>query len=260
MRILIAAHGYPPTHSAGAERRAERMARWLSVNGHEVEVLAVEKVNAAGGLRRETAVQDGVTVHRLLYDLSDGDAFRNQYDHPGVGAACEDVLSGKRFDLVHVVSGYLLGAPIIEVPRRHGVPVVVTLTEFWFMCARLNLMQVTGALCSGPDDDVKCARCLLESQRRYRLPARLPEALGRAFWASVAALPAHSPMVSRVAERRRRLHEALAAANLVVCPSRYLLATFARFGFDTARFTFMRQGIVKPRRSGPRRLASTVRF
>ena len=28
----------------------------------------------------------------------------------------EDVLSGKRFDLVHVVSGYLLGAPIIEVP------------------------------------------------------------------------------------------------------------------------------------------------
>ena len=99
---------------------------------------------------------------------------------------------------------------------------------------------------SGPDDDAKCARCLLESQRRYRLPARLPDAIGRAFWASVAGLPAHSQMVSRVADRRRRLHEALAAANLVVCPSRYLLATFARFGFDTARFTFMRQGIVKP--------------
>jgi hypothetical protein len=42
MQILIAAHGFPPRNAAGAERRAERMAEWLTSNGHGVEVLAVQ--------------------------------------------------------------------------------------------------------------------------------------------------------------------------------------------------------------------------
>ena len=38
MHILIAANGIPPTHSAGAERQAERMAHWLVAHGHQVTI------------------------------------------------------------------------------------------------------------------------------------------------------------------------------------------------------------------------------
>jgi len=246
MRLLIAAHGYPPTHSAGAERRAERMAVWLARHGHDVEVLAVERVNAPGGVRKETTEQDGVVVHRLSYDLSEGDAFRNQYDHPGLGEAIAAVLTGRGFDLVHLVSGYLLGVPAIETPQRLGIPVVVTLTEFWFLCPRLNLIRRSGALCSGPESDTKCARCLLEDMRRFRMLAEWPPALQRAAWNAVGRLPRHANMVQRIGERRRRLLGALASADVVICPSDYLRAMFGRCGVDTGRFTFMRQGITKP--------------
>ncbi len=38
MRVLIAVHGFPPSHSAGAERLAQRIARWLVGQGHEIEI------------------------------------------------------------------------------------------------------------------------------------------------------------------------------------------------------------------------------
>src|SRR5690349_10649413 len=108
MRILIAAHGFPPTHSAGAERRAERMARWLISNGHQVTVFAVEKLDDPN-FHVEAREQDGFTVHRLYYNIKQGNYFRNLYDYPPVGNAFRDILSKQEFDLVHVVSGYLLG-------------------------------------------------------------------------------------------------------------------------------------------------------
>jgi glycosyltransferase involved in cell wall biosynthesis len=221
------------------------MARWLAAHGHRVVVLAIEQANTPG-FRRETTEQDGVTVHRLFYDAGEGDADRRQYDHPAVATAFREVLSEEPFDLVHVVSGYLLGVPAVQVPRAMGLAVVVTLTEFWFMCARLNLIQSTGALCSGPERDAKCSRCLLESQRRFRLPGQAMPAIAESLWGALGRLPVVKRMTAAVAARRAALRAALAAASLVVCPSEGLLDAFERSGFDTSRFVFMRQGIDKP--------------
>lgn len=242
MRILIAVHGFPPTHSAGAERRAERMARWLAANGHTVSVFAVENLTEPG-FRVETRQQDGITIHRLHYDVKEGDFFRNLYDHPGVGEAFRKVIQQESFDLVHVVSGYLLGGQVVHSAREAGLPVVITLTEYWFMCARLNLIQATGALCTGPESDEKCMRCLMEDQRRYRLPAQVAPRLMDAFWELARYMPFSTQMTEAVIQRRKTLHDALDAADLVICPSRYLISKFAEFGFDTEHYTFMRQGL-----------------
>lgn len=210
-----------------------------------MEVFAVEDVRTPG-FEVRASEQDGVVVHRLHYDLADGDAFRNTYDHPRIGDACRRVIDAHRPDVVHVVSGYLLGSPVLRAARDMGVPVVITLTEFWFLCARLNLLRRTGALCDGPDGDMRCARCLMEDQRRYRLPAVLAPAVADLFWVLGGHLPAAKRTARAVHDRQKALRSALEAADMVICPSRYLLRTFERFGFDTTRFVFMRQGIAKP--------------
>lgn len=245
MHVLIAAHGFPPTHSAGAERRAERMARWLIGQGHQVTVFAVEKLDEPG-FRLETKEQDGFTIHRLFYDVKQGDFFRNLYDYPPIGHAFKRVLSQNSVDLVHVVSGYLLGGQVIHTAREAGLPLVITLTEYWFMCARLNLIQATGALCSGPESDEKCMRCLMEDQRRFRLPAERIPALADTFWSAARHMPFATHKTTAVAERRKTLQHVLEAADLVICPSRYLMNTFGKFGYDTSRYTFMRQGLSTP--------------
>lgn len=246
MRILIAAHGYPPTHSAGAERRAERTAKWLVQGGHQVTVLAVESLTEPG-FRIDIRQQDGLPIHRLYYHLDESsDPFHDLYHHPRVQQAAADLLASEPFDLVHIISGYLVGAPVIAASRAAQVPVVITLTEYFFLCARLNLIQATGALCTGPESDAKCMRCLMEDKRRYRLGAQTLPLLMDAFWMFGRHLPFATNLTAKVAERRAALRSALDSADAVICPSRFLIGKFEEFGFDTRHYHFIRQGLNVP--------------
>ncbi|NWG15748.1 MAG: glycosyltransferase [Chloroflexi bacterium] len=227
------------------------MARWLADHDHEVEVFTVERLDEPG-FRMESAVQDGVRVHRLFYDVKLGDdPFRNLYDYPPVGAAFRQVVSDRPFDLVHIISGYLLAKPVVDVAREMSLPVVITLTEFWFMCARLNLMQATDQLCSGPERVEKCTRCLMEHKRRYRLPSRATPKLMNLFWSVFEHTPITSSMMLAVSARQAALRNTLDAVDLVICPSRYLIGKFAEFGFKTERFLFVRQGLAAPDTARP---------
>ena len=243
MRILVAAHGFPPTFYAGAERAAERIVHWLVANGHEVEVFAIEKLDSEH-VYVQTTQENGYTIHRLFYNLHHYPGFVNMYAHPAVRQAFQQVLEEKPFDIVHIISGYLLGGQAIHIAKNAGIPVVITLTEFWFMCPRLNLLQSNGKLCSGPDTDQKCARCLMEEKRRYRLPARVASPVADLFWSASPeyATPVRSK-IDDVAQRRHAMHEALKAADLIISPSRFLIGKFAEYGFDTSRFVYIRHGL-----------------
>lgn len=246
MKILIAAHGFPPLQAAGAERRAERMARWLVANHHEVEVFAAGKLDEPPfGLN--TTWQDGFFVHRLDFPVQQTeDPFRNLYENPHVGDAFRQVLAQGSFDLVHLVSGYLLGGQIIHTAHEVGVPVVVTLTEYWFICPRLNLTHFDGTLCEEPESDMGCGHCMMEDQRRYRLPAQLLGPLADSFWSTVSHTADAKQWEQAITQRRATMRAALAAADLVIAPSHYLINMFKVFGFDTDSYLFIRQGLELP--------------
>lgn len=246
MRILFTAHGFPPTHSAGAERRTERMARWLADRGHYVEVFAVESLTTEG-FHVDSRQENGLTVHRLSYKIENvPDPLIGFYDYPPVGDALRDILSRGAFDLLHLVSGYLLGNQVIQTAQRMGIPQVITLTEFWFMCPRLNLMKATGILCTGPETHEKCTRCLMEDKRRYRLPAMLMPKVMDAVWPVVHMTTSSGQMREAVQRRDRVLRAALEAVDLVISPSKYLINKFTEFGFQTQNFHYLRQGLARP--------------
>src|SRR6185295_7873096 len=103
-----------------------------------------------------------------------------------------------------------------------------------------------GALCSGPDSDMKCMRCRMEDQRRYRLPAEIVPSMMDAFWGLAHHMPFATHLTGKVAERRETLQQALDAADLVICVSRYLITKFAEFNYNTERYIFLRQGLSTP--------------
>lgn len=232
MKILLAAHGFPPTHSAGAERRAERMARWLVAQGHHVEVIAVESERDPD-FAIKTTEENGITVHRLHYDITEGDHFRNYYDNPKIGQAFKQLLAERAFDLLHVISGYYLGGQAIETAKAFGLPVAITLTEYWFICQRLNLIQPTGELCSGPDSDKKCMRCYWESKRAYLIPATYAPAVMKRVWPVLDHAPHAAAKEKAFAHRRVTLQRALNAADLVICPSEFLISKYGEYGLNT---------------------------
>lgn len=243
MRILIAVHGYPPTHAAGGERVAERYARWLRSQGESVEVFAVERADDPF-FRVESAEQDGILTHRVYYDVKrDHEPFHYSYNDPLIGMAFANLLHERPYDLVHVISGYRMGGQVIHTAKNFNLPVLLTLTEYWFMCFQLNLMQANGELCSGPESDEKCALCLLQGKRRYRLlEDKAPGSLEK-VWPIAGKIPYFQKTRQVMTERRETLAQALQSVDTVISPSRTLIDKFTAFGYDTSRFCLIRHGI-----------------
>jgi glycosyltransferase involved in cell wall biosynthesis len=70
------------------------------------------------------------------------------------------------------------------------------------------------------------------------------------LWHVLRFLPSIVARTTDVETRQRTLRTALDRANLVISPSMHLIREFARFGFDTARYQFIRQGLADlPRRT-----------
>ena len=185
MRILLAVHHLPPRYRGGAEAVTLRLARSLSARGHEVQLVAVEHIDrgprdAAGWVDESV---DGVDIRRLSFDLGAApNADRWEYDNPWVGGALQELIRRRRPDLFHLVSGYLMTGRALHVAHDEGIPSIVTLTDYWFLCRRITMLRSDGALSTLPIDPATCAQCLGEERRRYRIPGKLTPGLMRAYW------------------------------------------------------------------------------
>ncbi|HEY9088254.1 MAG TPA: glycosyltransferase, partial [Anaerolineaceae bacterium] len=105
MRILLAVHGFPPLQNLGAERAAQRIADWLVEHGHHVEVFTTGEIHHKAPFL-QTVQQNGMLVHRLSYEVRDGNEFLNMYNNPVIAAALKPILEEGHFDLLHLISGY----------------------------------------------------------------------------------------------------------------------------------------------------------
>lgn len=247
MKVLLAVHGFPPTHFAGAERLAERIALWLVAQGHLVEVFTLESLSDPN-THLTRSEERGFVVHRLHYDLKAGDHFQNRYDDPRVGEAFREVLKQNTFDVVHVISGYLLGGQVIHAAKAARIPVVLTLTEYWFMCERLNLLHRDNRMCVGPDSDEKCVRCVIQDFRRYRIIQENAPIVSDVIWRSAKRLGLMRRWRDAFARRRETLKAALDAADVVISPSRFLIDKFSEYRYDMREAVHIPHGLKPPAR------------
>lgn len=219
MNIILPVHHFLPRYTAGAELYAYRLARWLRRHGHVVEVVAVESVEheRPGVLDVTSDTFDGVPVHRLHFKWNAGERYW-EYDNPLIGEWFKRYLEQNRPDLVHFQAGYLIGVAPLRAAVAAGVPTVLTLHDYWFICPRWTLLRGDGALCRAvPDNPAECAWCMRLDQRRCRLPDQVSG--GR-----LGQIMQHAGFVSgeHIAARRRALLPALALPNAVIAPSRFL--------------------------------------
>ncbi|MFQ3663769.1 MAG: glycosyltransferase, partial [Chloroflexaceae bacterium] len=240
MKILLAVHHFPPRYSAGAELYTFRLARWLLAHGHEAEVVCVETLDPerVAGVEAEHDSYQGVPVWRLHLGLRDAPT-NWTYANPMVAAWVARHMRANRPDLLHLHSGYLIGAGVLEEACRLDVPRIVTLHDYWFLCPRFTLLRGDGKVCAEiPTDPAGCAWCLNLNRRRYRLPDQVSlGAAGRA-WIALASNAGRDEQ----AARRAYLRAALARVNLVIAPSRFLAGIFTHSQIQT-RLQIIRIGL-----------------
>ncbi|WP_026369865.1 glycosyltransferase family 4 protein [Kallotenue papyrolyticum] len=246
MKIVLPVHHFPPRHSAGAELYTFRLARWLMSHGHQAEVVCVEAIDrgAPGELLADHDSYAGVPVWRLSFNAAHADDPCGwRYHHPLIGAWFDAYLRRETPDLVHLQAGYLIGVAPLERAVAAGIPTILTLHDFWFLCPRITLQRGDGSLCTAiPDDPAGCAWCEALQQRRFRY---LHQASGGQI--ELMARRLLDTAGRRYAQRRARLHAALALPDAVIAPSHFLARQFApyvpperlhvcRYGLDLTRF------------------------
>ncbi len=156
LKILHVVHGFPPADRAGAETYTYHLCKGLA-KAHEVFVFA----RVLDRLRPEYEVTDevyeGINVRRIVNNFTHVDRFERYYLNDDIEAAFEEYMDEVRPDVVHVQHLVGLSSSLVHAIKRRGVPMVMTLHDYWFMCPRVQLVDSLDGVCEGPREGHRCA-------------------------------------------------------------------------------------------------------
>jgi glycosyltransferase involved in cell wall biosynthesis len=239
LNILFAVHHLPPRYKGGAEQRAHRTALALQRRGHSTRMICVEYIDRgpSSGVEWQDDEYDGVAVRRLSFNLNAApNRFLWEYDNPWIGDHLRQWMSDLSPDVFHLVGGYLLTASALEAAQALNIPTVVSLSDFWWICAHTTMLRSDNTLSTLPIDPLTCARCLGEEQRRYRIPGRLAPGLMQLFWKT------QRRRIQQVRARSDRLREVLNRAHAIISPSQFLRSMYIGAGVNANKLFYSRQG------------------
>ena len=225
VRIAHVTALYAPEFQGGATLVCQRLAEELVALGHTSFVVSGRATAAepTGAVRRERVGACPVwrvNVGGALHPWSP-----ESHWSPDANAVFADFLAETRPDVVHVHSLQGIGAGILGVAADAGVPAVVTMHDWWWLCPCLFRLSPEGTIC----------------------PARVrPESCSGHHEIDFAA-------------RRAILEAALASVARVVVPSRFLRDSLVANGL-VRDAVVQENGLPPPAREVVRSSAGPVRF
>ena len=201
MRILIVLHQFYPEFSGGTERVSLNLAMAAQRAGHFVEILACSvnpdttsgfaSAHLAGA--RETVYQ-GVPLTLLPRALMPASADFSLDVDLSLAEKIANWIQEKRFDICHVTHVMRMSTAVLAV-QRCGLPFILTLTDFFLACPRINLVDLDNRICEGPELGNKCGKsCLTAPWSRESLVSRFGHA--RALLSSASFRVAPSEFVA----------------------------------------------------------------
>ena len=252
MRIAYLVHQYPPEQAAGTELYTERVATRMRARGHEVRVLAASHEWGATYLGHTDELRDGIPVRRVIHHPALApNPFLWEFHNPSMGAYVAAALHEWRPDVVHATHVGYLSAAALWAAAGYGAPIVLSLTDFWFVCPVVQLVRHDGTLCRGPEPGA-CQRCMAVDRYSSYFGTMEAEpsqgeidpytdsadmALHHLAWPHAGAARA------AVERRPHHLRRAFELATVALAPSRFLRDIMVGNGLDRSRIRVFRHGI-----------------
>jgi glycosyltransferase involved in cell wall biosynthesis len=227
MRIVHVVHQYPPDFVGGTELYTQSLAQLQAKTGHAVAVFAPTSRTTAGNDAERT--KNYHEYRPLLEHRSALTTFGNTFRSTQLGQSFAEVITNFKPELVHIQ--HLMGLPanLSRQLEQEDIPFVVTLHDYWYLCANAQLLTNDDlSLCDGPDLYLNCARC---SFARIGLP------LSRYL----------SPVVAPLfAWRNRILKPILDNARWIIIPTKFIGQIYQQLDLNSNRYRFIPLGIPLP--------------
>lgn len=269
MRIVQVVQGFPPESLGGTETYAAHLSGALHRRGHEVHVFTrMNDLKQPEYAVDTTVSSDGLPVARINNTFTRLNTFASSYLNPAVAQCFGKFLNTVAPEVVHFHHLMYLSTTCVQEAVQRGIPVVMTLHDYWLICQRGRFLKPDLSQCSGQTEE-GCARCFahLLSGKLTPVYQRLKPVPGEYLWLrdwlrwvyakSITLRPPSADARQQIAQRMAHIHEVCAAVSLFLAPSRFLQKQFLAFGIPAEKVLFSEYGMSplmlhngKPRRPG----------
>lgn len=163
MRILIV--GYYPKTIGGVTNYTRPLALELS-KSNEVFYLynrLLANYFDFGGMRIEESKEFS---EFRGFDLINGLGLEKNYDNLDVDSSkwmdeiFHNFLLRHKIEIIHINEIFGFSSSIINVARKQGIKVVVSVHEYWWLCPHRVMVDFNNKICEGPTSIQKCAFCV----------------------------------------------------------------------------------------------------
>lgn len=252
MRILLTVHQFLPEYFAGTEVLTFETAKQLQRLGHEVRIFTGFPASnpMADQERFDSYVYEGLHVERFHHapvplgvqtiplELEYRNLFFAEYFRA--------FLMRTKPDIVHFFHLAKLSASAVEVCWSLNIPMVLTPTDFWFVCPTCLLWLPDNSMCSGPK--LGGANCLRHLAELYHPVLVETMVRNRPNWLIALSMLAirHrifqnqgvAPHVRAISERHLYTRRQIKRINRVLVPTRLMGRVLSRYGLkkETIRY------------------------
>jgi glycosyltransferase involved in cell wall biosynthesis len=257
MRILLVTNGFPPLANAGVESHTHALARELHRMGHTIHIFCRDADFSVPMYTVRETVVDELTVTRVVNNLLDVHEFEHLYLNPRIDTIYAQLLRDFQPDIVHIQHCIGLSMGCLEQSVKAGIPTLVTLHDYWYICPTVNLIRPDFSLCAGSHNGMNCFDCVYLVPRQsvevtripfyHQLHRFVPIAIRqRAFqWLSRLQQQQKSevlvqPTIFRRVDSMRNL---LSQADLILSPSHHLKNKYVGFGIASEKIKVVPLGM-----------------
>ena len=218
MRVLFVTNGFPPSEIGGTEVLARNVGRRFVDDGDEVIIFAP----AYSPQQEKDSLVEGMRIHRV--PVPGGKIYSFTYLDGTVDLKFAHFLLDAKPEVAIVWHTINLSTRILEVLNRVGVPYVLFLNDFHFLCDQTHLVTAAMQPCDGPEDGTKCKDCIAVTVSKFiDREEGDPAQLGRL----------------RVSTMRRLL----GFANTLVAPSDFVKEKYVDFGLNVETISVVSSGV-----------------
>lgn len=192
MKILYLVHQFYPEFHAGTEKFVFNVASMTQKAGHKVKVISYSFYDSSfydrkiGNVLLRNFEYEGVPVLALRHKKLRSDLHHHIEDED-IATVAGPILEAEGPDVVHVCHPMRVGG-FVRALERLCIPYLVTLTDFFLLCPKVNLSATRSLLCSGPEDLVACRNLCPELEEPF-LRNRLNQAKELLFGAKKLVAP-----------------------------------------------------------------------
>ena len=162
MKILQVLHQFLPDHLGGIEIYVRNLSSELVRSRENVWVFSAPGHILWDPIETES-VFDGLKTIQIINKAGYKKgffAFFKTFKNDSALRSFDRVLTEFKPDIIHFHHTVYLSGEMVFLAKRRGIPIVLTLHDFWFLCHKLHLLNWRGDQCNGPQIGARCALCL----------------------------------------------------------------------------------------------------